>query len=626
MRILYSLSPLLLGGLATAATGHFCEVYTVKDGDSCFSITKETNVTYAQIISWNSQVDKQCANLGKLVGDKLCITNPDGDYSIPENSHGAIEIVTTTAPVPAPTPDRTSGRCAEYHLVTAGEDCGDFTLNYEITLKDFIFLNPHVWENCTNVYKDYYYCVRPVGYISTYPGYLPTTVADDRWIPVTGTPVPIGRGSPFDNLKAGPTIPIANDTRRDCNQYLYILNTTAVPLAADCWAMATVWDITPEEFILWNPSLDDSSKKGSGSNSYNYPCTLSESVSYCVALESATAVPGPRKEDAPPSPRAADEVQNCTSWFAAKPGWSCENLLLTKHLEIEDLYSMNPSVKSDCSGMAIGTYYCVSTNADGSPPGMDDYDGDDDGDDDIPTKTATTTTKLPSPTPLQEGMVDNCNKFHLVKDTTTCDGIAKYDKISLENFYKWNPKIKSSCNNLQLGAYVCVGVVESSTRPTSTTTTIKTTATSPTNGVSTPTSIQSGMVSNCNKFHFIKSTTTCQGIVDYDKITMAEFLKWNTGISSKCTNLEQGTYACVGVIEGSQKPSTTTGGVSTPTPTQSGMIKGCTKFHYVGDKTTCEGILNYDKITIKQFYKWNPAVKSDCSGLWAKTWACVAGP
>ncbi|KAM0203102.1 hypothetical protein ACHAPI_001276 [Fusarium lateritium] len=125
---------------------------------------------------------------------------------------------------------------------------------------------------------------------------------------------------------------------------------------------------------------------------------------------------------------------------------------------------MNPSVKSDCSGgMVIGTYYCVSTNADRSPPGMDDDDDDDDDEDDIPTMTATTTAELPSPTPIQEGMVDvNCNKFHLVKDTTTCDGIGKYEKISLENLYKWNPKVKSSCNNL-LGAYVCAcGLKQSS--------------------------------------------------------------------------------------------------------------------------------------------------------------------
>jgi hypothetical protein len=40
---------------------------------------------------------RRLRNLGKLVGDKLCITNPDGDYSIPDNSRGAVEIVTTTA-------------------------------------------------------------------------------------------------------------------------------------------------------------------------------------------------------------------------------------------------------------------------------------------------------------------------------------------------------------------------------------------------------------------------------------------------------------------------------------------------------------------------------------------------
>ncbi|KAJ4269754.1 hypothetical protein NW762_001422 [Fusarium torreyae] len=372
-----------------------------------------------------------------------------------------------------------------------------------------------------------------------------------------------------------------------------------------------------KEFVLWNPSLGDSSKKDSGSNPYNYPCTLSESVSYCVQLEFPT--PTPQKEEAPPSPRAAGEVQNCTAWWATDDGYSCEDFLSMTWLEMDDFYRMNPSVKSDCTGMAIGTYYCVSTNADGSPPGMDFYDS--------PAKTTTTSAGFPSPTPIQGGMVDNCNKFHQVKDTTTCDGIAKYDKISMADFYKWNPKIKSSCTNLQLGAYVCVGVAESSAGST---TTSKATSTTPTNGVTTPTPIQSGMVSNCNKFHPVKSTTTCQGIVDYNKITMAEFLKWNTGISSNCNNLALGTYACAGVIGGSASSSssttTTVGGVSTPTPTQAGMVKGCTKFHYVRDTTTCQGILDYEKITIKQFYKWNPAVKSDCSGLWTQTYACVAGP
>lgn len=119
-----------------------------------------------------------------------------------------------------------------------------------------------------------------------------------------------------------------------------------------------------------------------------------------------------------------------------------------------------------------------------------------------------------------------------------------------------------------------------------------------------------------------------QGIINYQKTTMANFLKWNTGINSKCDNLCKGSSACVGVIGGTP-PLTTTKpatGVQTPPAIQPGMIKGCTKFHPVSATTTCQGILDYHKITLKQFYKWNPAVKSNCSNLWKDTSACVAGP
>ncbi|KAI1055596.1 hypothetical protein LB505_010846 [Fusarium chuoi] len=244
------------------------------------------------------------------------------------------------------------------------------------------------------------------------------------------------------------------------------------------------------------------------------------------------------------------------------------------------------------------------------------------------TKTTATTTAngISTPTPTQTGMVANCNKFHLIKTTTTCQGIADYNEISLLDFYKWNPKVNSDCSNLVLGAYACAGVINTTLQPSTTHTTTTTD-----NGISTPKPTQSGMVSNCNKFHIIKSTTTCQGIVDYNKITMANLLKWNVGINSQCSNLILGSSVCVGIIGGSVTHSTTTssttaGGITTPTPIQSGMTTGCTKFHPVKSTTTCQGILDYNKITLAQFYKWNPAVKSDCSNLWPETYACVAGP
>jgi hypothetical protein len=81
--------------------------------------------------------------------------------------------------------------------------------------------------------------------------------------------------------------------------------------------------------------------------------------------------------------------------------------------------------------------------------------------------------------------------------------------------------------------------------------------TTPSNGVTTPQPIQPGMVGNCNKFHDIKSGTTCQAIADYNKFPIADFYKWNPQVNSGCTNLILGAYACTGVIGGSSTPPTT---------------------------------------------------------------------
>ncbi|KAI8692010.1 hypothetical protein NCS56_00195500 [Fusarium sp. Ph1] len=65
-------------------------------------------------------------------------------------------------------------------------------------------------------------------------------------------------------------------------------------------------------------------------------------------------------------------------------------------------------------------------------------------------------------------------------------------------------------------------------------------------------------------------------------------------------------------------------GIETPSPIQEGMVSNCNKFHLISPTTTCEGVLNYHKISLADFVKWNPAVGKDCSGLWKETHACVA--
>lgn len=121
----------------------------------------------------------------------------------------------------------------------------------------------------------------------------------------------------------------------------------------------------------------------------------------------------------------------------------------------------------------------------------------------------------------------------------------------------------------------------------------------------------------------------CQGIVDYSKITMTNVEKWNKGINSACSNPCLGSCACVGVVGGSSLALTRAkpvGGVVMPTPTQAGMVNGCAKFHEVRTTTICQGISNYNKITLAQFLKWSPASGKDCSNLESETYVRVAGP
>jgi hypothetical protein len=141
-------------------------------------------------------------------------------------------------------------------------------------------------------------------------------------------------------------------------------------------------------------------------------------------------------------------------------------------------------------------------------------------------------------------MVGNCNKFYLVASGDTCAAIATAAGISLSSFYAWNPAVGSTCGTLDLGDYVCIGVIGSTALPT---TTVEVTTTFPSNGVPTPTPYQSGIVTNCDKFHLVVSGDQCGDLATEYAITLAQFYSWNPAVGSSCEYLGLGDYVCVGV-------------------------------------------------------------------------------
>ncbi|KAH0437147.1 LysM domain-containing protein [Colletotrichum camelliae] len=143
-------------------------------------------------------------------------------------------------------------------------------------------------------------------------------------------------------------------------------------------------------------------------------------------------------------PRAAGEIANCTSWYVPKDSDTCESVLRRTRLTLEQFHTYNPSVKTDCTGLLADVFVCVGLAA--SPTTN-------------PTPATTTTAAgVSTPTPIQDGMTTTCSKFYFVQSGDGCWAISDANGIALDDFYAWNPAVKTDCTGLQANVYVCIAV------------------------------------------------------------------------------------------------------------------------------------------------------------------------
>ncbi|WYZ36110.1 hypothetical protein EsH8_X_000757 [Colletotrichum jinshuiense] len=198
----------------------------------------------------------------------------------------------------------------------------------------------------------------------------------------------------------------------------------------------------------------------------------------------------------------------------------------------------DPSVKRDCLGMVIGTYYCTSTEADGCPLPEEDDDS---------QTSPSTTTRTSSPTGIantihvQSGIVSNCNKFYNVVSGDGCWAIAQAPGIALDDFYLWNPAVKSDCTGLQADVHVCVSLAAAGTPQPAP----KTTAGA--GAGATPSPVQEGRVANCVDFYLVQSGDGCWAISDARVIALDDLYSWNPAVKTDCSGLQANVYVCVGV-------------------------------------------------------------------------------
>ncbi|KAF5664954.1 hypothetical protein FHETE_6814 [Fusarium heterosporum] len=365
--------------------------------------------------------------------------------------------------------------------------------------------------------------------------------------------------------------------------------------------------ITITEFKRWNPSVKDNCKG------------MAVGRSYCTKAVFEPEQPEPEPEPKPssqpkPSPTQPSNgiktppsiqpgmVSNCNKFAFVEVGASCSDIAKEYGISLTQFTTWNKGIGSTCTGMWGDAWACVSVI------GLE-----------TPTKP-TPTNGIVTPSPIQDGVHKDCNKFHKVKSTTTCANIRDYYNLPLKEFYSWNPSVGTNCQSLLVDYHVCVSIVGWKAPVSSPTPS----PTQPSNGIKTPSPIQSKMIKSCNKFAIVKSTTTCSSIQSYYKITMSQIAQWNPDVGSDCKGLWVGYNVCVGVVGQKPTPTNPPSGITTPSPTQPKVVNNCKKFALVKSTTTCSSIQSYYKITMAQIAKWNPTIGSDCKGLWKDYYVCVS--
>ncbi|OJJ48046.1 hypothetical protein ASPZODRAFT_141589 [Penicilliopsis zonata CBS 506.65] len=352
-------------------------------------------------------------------------------------------------------------------------------------------------------------------------------------------------------------------------------------------------------------------------------------VAFWVTMVSAYLV-------TPPGSVFPGADSDCSGWVEATSGLTCAEVEAVEGITAAEFEAWNPlilEVYSTCE-LETGFYYCIQVDFDSTSASSSSTSTSTSTSSSSSTSISVTITGdgVTTPSPIQTGMISTCDDFYLVVSGDECGTIAADAGISLATFYAWNPAVGTSCAYLDVGDYVCIGVLGGTTASP---TTGSVTSTTTGDGISTPSPIQTGMVSTCDEFHLVVSGDDCATIAADAGISLDTFYAWNPAVGTSCAYLDLGDYVCIDIIGYTptttpaitSAPSTTTtssgDGISTPSPIQTGIVSTCNEFYLVVSGDNCATIAADAGISLATFYAWNPAVGTSCASLDVGDYVCI---
>jgi hypothetical protein len=176
-----------------------------------------------------------------------------------------------------------------------------------------------------------------------------------------------------------------------------------------CGDIAKRAGITTSDFYKYNAGVGDGCQ-----NLWldTYYCVGLIGMTTTTAAPTTTTTRGPTTTTttpgngvATPQPTQPGMVSNCARFVLVREGDGfCGDIAKRAGISTADFYAWNSGVGTGCQNLWLDTYYCVGLIGATTPPTMTTP----------PATTSTTTTGngVATPTPIQDGMVSNCRKFH----------------------------------------------------------------------------------------------------------------------------------------------------------------------------------------------------------------------
>jgi hypothetical protein len=379
-----------------------------------------------------------------------------------------------------------------------------------------------------------------------------------------------------------------------------------------------------------------------------------------------------------PGPSMPNTIWNCNKWFLVNSGDTCATAQAAGNIPASQFFVWNPDVSSDCLTNFWPTYYyCIGVDRTATSTTTTT----------TTTKGATTTTTGPKPStqtttssrgsstttsritssanatysirhPIvtwnittktighdrppketQRGQPASCLDWHLVSVGQSCQQIVNryFTSLSIDDLLDWNPELLDDCSGLQIGYYVCIRVKPSGSltltfNPGSASipdSTAWTPTTLPSVDTSfTPVPTQGPLPPTCQAYYQAGDGDRCENVLAQNpQITREQFFSWNTFLNGNCDGMWAGYFYCIWAGPPGVLPDPPTVKTKPTSGVPANTTADCIGWYQATGGDDCDlMVAMFGRFSRADFVKWNPTVKTDCSGVKDDSWYCVAVP